>query len=146
MVAEEEDVQDLLWSILLRRSLRVWSGYKSKYMYAIYLVNIFSLTLTCWELGNGPCMNVFFVILAWVMDLTCHGTDAKLIFFFRIPSGHRHRESYDWQQLNRNPCSPYLDGNRNTNSRFLSQSTMSLTDKKMKVCLLRFHSKNVWDK
>ncbi|XP_026207565.1 tyrosine-protein phosphatase non-receptor type 13 [Anabas testudineus] len=52
-----------------------------------------------------------------------------------IPSGSRHRESYgSWQQLNRSPCSPYMDGNRNTKSRSLTQfdSTMSLNDKKVK--------------
>ncbi|XP_051274443.1 tyrosine-protein phosphatase non-receptor type 13 isoform X1 [Dicentrarchus labrax] len=52
-----------------------------------------------------------------------------------IPSGGRHRESYgSWQQLNRNPCSPYIDGNRNANSRSIPQfeSAMSLSDKKMK--------------
>ncbi|KAM3592448.1 uncharacterized protein V6R79_019085 [Siganus canaliculatus] len=52
-----------------------------------------------------------------------------------IPSGRRHRESYDgWQQLNRGPCSPYMDGNRNPNQRSLTpfESTMSLNDRKMK--------------
>ncbi|XP_070846688.1 FERM and PDZ domain-containing protein 2 [Chaetodon trifascialis] len=52
-----------------------------------------------------------------------------------IPPGGRHRESYcSWQQLNRSPCSPYMDGNRNANSRSLAQfeSTMSLNDKKVK--------------
>ncbi|KAF1374187.1 hypothetical protein PFLUV_G00246940 [Perca fluviatilis] len=52
-----------------------------------------------------------------------------------IPSGGRQRENYDsWQQLNRSPCSPYMDGNRNANSRSLAQfeSTMSLNDKKVK--------------
>ncbi|XP_023251269.1 FERM and PDZ domain-containing protein 2 [Seriola lalandi dorsalis] len=52
-----------------------------------------------------------------------------------IPSGGRHRESYgSWQQLNRSPCSPYMDGNRNANFRSLAQfeSTMSLNDKKAK--------------
>ncbi|XP_049916168.1 tyrosine-protein phosphatase non-receptor type 13 [Epinephelus moara] len=53
----------------------------------------------------------------------------------RVPSGGRHRESYgSWQHLNRSPCSPYMDGNRNSNSRSLAQfdSTMSLNDKKLK--------------
>ncbi|XP_041819149.1 FERM and PDZ domain-containing protein 2 [Chelmon rostratus] len=52
-----------------------------------------------------------------------------------IPPGGRHRESYSsWQQLTRSPCSPYMDGNRNANSRSLAQfeSTMSLNDKKVK--------------
>ncbi|XP_040885137.1 tyrosine-protein phosphatase non-receptor type 13 [Toxotes jaculatrix] len=52
-----------------------------------------------------------------------------------IPSGGRHRESYgSWQQLSRSPCSPYVDGNRNANSRALPQfdSSMSLNDKKVK--------------
>ncbi|XP_044035436.1 FERM and PDZ domain-containing protein 2 isoform X2 [Siniperca chuatsi] len=52
-----------------------------------------------------------------------------------IPSGGRHRESYgNWQQLNHSPCSPCMDGNRNSNSRSLRQfeSTMSLNDKKAK--------------
>eukprot|EP00064_Thunnus_orientalis_P012454 superscaffoldBa00001912_g12489 len=52
-----------------------------------------------------------------------------------IPPGGRHRESYgSWQQLNRNPCSPYMDGSRQTNSRSLTQfeSTMSLNEKKIK--------------
>ncbi|XP_070783707.1 FERM and PDZ domain-containing protein 2 [Enoplosus armatus] len=52
-----------------------------------------------------------------------------------IPSGGRHRDSYgSWQQLNRGPCSPYMDGDRNANSRSLTQfeSTMSLSDKKAK--------------
>ncbi|XP_035853118.1 FERM and PDZ domain-containing protein 2 isoform X1 [Sander lucioperca] len=52
-----------------------------------------------------------------------------------IPSGGQQRENYDrWQQLNRSPCSPYMDGNRNANSRSLAQfeSTMSLNDKKVK--------------
>ncbi|KAM6963659.1 FERM and PDZ domain-containing protein 2 isoform 1-T1 [Tautogolabrus adspersus] len=53
----------------------------------------------------------------------------------RIPSASRHRESYSsWQQLNRGPCSPFLDGNRNSNSRSFTQfgSTVTLTDKKAK--------------
>ncbi|GLD57680.1 FERM and PDZ domain-containing protein 2-like protein, partial [Lates japonicus] len=50
-----------------------------------------------------------------------------------IPSGGRHRESYgSWQQLSRSPCSPYMDGNRNANSRSQFESTMSLNDKKAK--------------
>ncbi|XP_035000904.2 FERM and PDZ domain-containing protein 2 isoform X1 [Hippoglossus stenolepis] len=52
-----------------------------------------------------------------------------------IPSGGRHRESYgSWQQLNRGPCSPYMDGNRTANLRSLTQfdSQMSLNDKKAK--------------
>ncbi|XP_029954711.1 FERM and PDZ domain-containing protein 2 [Salarias fasciatus] len=52
-----------------------------------------------------------------------------------IPSGGRHRESYGgWQQLNRRSCSPYMDGNRNANSRTLAsfESTMSLNDKRVK--------------
>ncbi|XP_073345028.1 FERM and PDZ domain-containing protein 2 [Pagrus major] len=52
-----------------------------------------------------------------------------------IPSGPRHTESYSsWQQLNRSPCSPYMDGGRNTNSRSITRfdSTMSLNDKKVK--------------
>ncbi|XP_037133907.1 tyrosine-protein phosphatase non-receptor type 13 [Syngnathus acus] len=52
-----------------------------------------------------------------------------------IPSGCRRTESNgSWQQFNRTVCSPYLDGGRRANSRFLMQfeSTMSLNDKKMK--------------
>ncbi|XP_030255129.1 tyrosine-protein phosphatase non-receptor type 13 isoform X1 [Sparus aurata] len=52
-----------------------------------------------------------------------------------IPSGPRHTENYSsWQQLNRNPCSPYMDGGRNANSRSITRfdSTMSLNDKKAK--------------
>ncbi|XP_038592269.1 FERM and PDZ domain-containing protein 2 [Micropterus salmoides] len=52
-----------------------------------------------------------------------------------ILSGGRHRESYGtWQQLNHSPSTPYMDGNRNANSRSLTQfeSTMSLNDKKAK--------------
>ncbi|XP_029311434.1 FERM and PDZ domain-containing protein 2 [Cottoperca gobio] len=52
-----------------------------------------------------------------------------------IPSGGRHIESYgSWQQLNRGPCSPYVDGNRIANSRSLAQfeSSMSLNDKRVK--------------
>uniref|UniRef100_UPI0037E954CF FERM and PDZ domain-containing protein 2 n=1 Tax=Semicossyphus pulcher TaxID=241346 RepID=UPI0037E954CF len=53
----------------------------------------------------------------------------------RIPTGSRHRESYSsWQQLNRGPCSPYMDGNRISNARSLQQfgSTVTLNDKKAK--------------
>ncbi|XP_059181014.1 FERM and PDZ domain-containing protein 2 [Centropristis striata] len=53
----------------------------------------------------------------------------------RIASGGRHRESFcSWQQLSRNPCSPFMDANRNANSRSLAQfdSSMSLSDKKLK--------------
>ncbi|XP_019108800.2 FERM and PDZ domain-containing protein 2 isoform X1 [Larimichthys crocea] len=47
-----------------------------------------------------------------------------------IPLGGRRRESYSsWQQLNRSPCSPYMDGNRNASSH---ESTISLNDKKVK--------------
>ncbi|XP_063748697.1 tyrosine-protein phosphatase non-receptor type 13 isoform X2 [Eleginops maclovinus] len=52
-----------------------------------------------------------------------------------LPSGGRHMDTYSsWQQLNRNPCSPYMDGNRIANSRSLAQfqSTTSLNDKKLK--------------
>ncbi|XP_038123111.1 tyrosine-protein phosphatase non-receptor type 13 [Cyprinodon tularosa] len=52
-----------------------------------------------------------------------------------ISSGGRLRESYSsWQHLNRTPCSPYLDGNRTSSARSLSQfeSTISLNDKKVK--------------
>ncbi|XP_062299124.1 FERM and PDZ domain-containing protein 2 [Scomber scombrus] len=52
-----------------------------------------------------------------------------------MPSGGRHRESYgSWQHLNRNPCSPYMDGNRHGNSRSITQfdSNMSLNEKKIK--------------
>ncbi|XP_024913875.1 FERM and PDZ domain-containing protein 2 [Cynoglossus semilaevis] len=60
--------------------------------------------------------------------------EGKLIFP-RIPSGGRNRETYSsWQQLNRSPCSPYLDGYRSTNLRSLAQfnSTASLNDRKVK--------------
>ncbi|CAJ1081251.1 FERM and PDZ domain-containing protein 2 isoform X3 [Xyrichtys novacula] len=53
----------------------------------------------------------------------------------RIPSVSRHRESYSsWQQLNRSPCSPFLDSNQHSNSRSITQfgSTVTLTDKKAK--------------
>nr|XP_061807330.1 FERM and PDZ domain-containing protein 2-like [Nerophis lumbriciformis] len=52
-----------------------------------------------------------------------------------IPSGCQRTESNgSWQAFNRNVCSPYLDGGRRANSRFLTQfaSTMSLNEKKMK--------------
>ncbi|XP_061564678.1 tyrosine-protein phosphatase non-receptor type 13 isoform X2 [Cololabis saira] len=52
-----------------------------------------------------------------------------------MPSGGRLRETFtSWQHLNRSPCSPYLDGHRNANSRALTQfeSTSSLNDKKNK--------------
>ncbi|XP_077406689.1 FERM and PDZ domain-containing protein 2 isoform X2 [Vanacampus margaritifer] len=52
-----------------------------------------------------------------------------------IPSGCRRTESNgSWQQFNRTVCSPYLDGGRRANSRFLTrfESTMSLNEKKMK--------------
>ncbi|KAL3967432.1 slit 2 [Sarotherodon galilaeus] len=52
-----------------------------------------------------------------------------------ILSGGRQIERYgSWQQLNRSPGSPYMDGNRNANSRSLTQfdSSMSLNDKKVK--------------
>ncbi|KAM6897806.1 FERM and PDZ domain-containing protein 2-like [Xenentodon cancila] len=52
-----------------------------------------------------------------------------------IPSGGRLRETFtSWHHLNRGPCSPYSDGNRNANSRALTQfeSTSSLNDKKNK--------------
>lgn len=56
--------------------------------------------------------------------------------FSRIPSGIQQRESYSsWQQLNRSPCSQYMDSNRNSTSKSLSQfeSTISLNEKKVKV-------------
>ncbi|XP_035469664.1 FERM and PDZ domain-containing protein 2 isoform X2 [Scophthalmus maximus] len=62
-------------------------------------------------------------------------TENGKLVFPRIPSGGRHRESYgSWQQLNRGPCSPYMDGNRHANLRPLTpfESTMSLNDKKAK--------------
>ncbi|XP_047465229.1 FERM and PDZ domain-containing protein 2 isoform X2 [Mugil cephalus] len=50
-----------------------------------------------------------------------------------IPSGGRLRETYGtWQHLNRSPCSPYMDGNRNARSMSQFESTMSLSDKKMR--------------
>ncbi|CAL8302779.1 unnamed protein product [Lota lota] len=52
-----------------------------------------------------------------------------------ISAGGRYRDSYtSWQQLNRSPCSPYMDGGRNANSRALNHysSTISLNDKKLK--------------
>ncbi|XP_054455329.1 FERM and PDZ domain-containing protein 2 [Anoplopoma fimbria] len=52
-----------------------------------------------------------------------------------IPSGGQQRQSYSsWQQLNRNPCCPYMDGNRKSISRSLAhfESTMCLSDKKVK--------------
>ncbi|KAM9837391.1 FERM and PDZ domain-containing protein 2 [Aulostomus maculatus] len=51
-----------------------------------------------------------------------------------IPSGGRHRESYDSWQLGRSPCSPYMDGGRHTSSRSFPgfESTMSLNEKKIK--------------
>ncbi|XP_041672302.1 FERM and PDZ domain-containing protein 2 [Cheilinus undulatus] len=53
----------------------------------------------------------------------------------RIPSSSRHRETYSsWQQLSRSPCSPFLDSNRNSSTRPLTQygSTATLSDKKSK--------------
>ncbi|TNN04155.1 hypothetical protein fugu_001184 [Takifugu bimaculatus] len=52
-----------------------------------------------------------------------------------IPPASQQRDSYSsWQQLNRSPCSPYMDSNQNTTSRSLTQfeSTNSLNDKKVK--------------
>ncbi|XP_061823377.1 FERM and PDZ domain-containing protein 2 isoform X2 [Nerophis lumbriciformis] len=52
-----------------------------------------------------------------------------------ITSGRRHTESIgSWHQLNRTACSPYMDGGRHSNSRFLSQfeSSMSLSERKNK--------------
>ncbi|KAG7514141.1 FERM and PDZ domain-containing protein 2 [Solea senegalensis] len=52
-----------------------------------------------------------------------------------IPTQGRNRETYgSWQQLNRSPCSPYLDANRNSNLRSLAQfeSTVSLNEKRVK--------------
>ncbi|XP_068439827.1 FERM and PDZ domain-containing protein 2 [Clinocottus analis] len=52
-----------------------------------------------------------------------------------IPSGCHHRERYgSWQQLNRGPCSPYMDGSRKAVSRSLAhfESTVSLSDRKVK--------------
>ncbi|XP_040033289.1 FERM and PDZ domain-containing protein 2 isoform X1 [Gasterosteus aculeatus] len=52
-----------------------------------------------------------------------------------IPPGGQHRESYgSWQQLNRSPRTPYVEGNRKAISRSLAQfeSTMSFNDKKAK--------------
>lgn len=63
-------------------------------------------------------------------------SDKKKSLFFRIPPGNQQRDGYSsWQQLNCSPCSPYMDGNRNSTSRSLSQfeSTISLNDKKVKV-------------
>lgn len=74
--------------------------------------------------------------MSWVTDPgACQTENGKLIFC-RIPSGPRHTENYSsWQQLNRNPCSPYMDGGRNANSRSITRfdSTMSLNDKKARV-------------
>ncbi|TKS90123.1 PDZ domain-containing protein 2 [Collichthys lucidus] len=54
----------------------------------------------------------------------------SVLWLVRIPLGGRRRESYSsWQQLNRSPCSPYMDGNRNASSH---ESTISLNDKKVK--------------
>ncbi|XP_015255966.1 PREDICTED: FERM and PDZ domain-containing protein 2-like [Cyprinodon variegatus] len=61
-------------------------------------------------------------------------TDRSQMVRDRLHSG-RLRESYSsWQHLNRTPCSPYLDGNRTSSARSLSQfeSTISLNDKKVK--------------
>ncbi|KAM7382057.1 hypothetical protein PAMA_012764 [Pampus argenteus] len=51
-----------------------------------------------------------------------------------IPSGGRRRESYgSWQQLNRSPCSPYMDGSRHANRSITQfESTMSLNEKKIR--------------
>ncbi|XP_028264575.1 FERM and PDZ domain-containing protein 2 [Parambassis ranga] len=68
-------------------------------------------------------------------NLAYNQTENGKLIFPRIPSGGRRRESYGiWQQLNRGPCSPYMDGNRNANSRALAQfeSSISLNDKKLK--------------
>nr|XP_057918587.1 FERM and PDZ domain-containing protein 2 isoform X1 [Doryrhamphus excisus]XP_057918588.1 FERM and PDZ domain-containing protein 2 isoform X1 [Doryrhamphus excisus]XP_057918589.1 FERM and PDZ domain-containing protein 2 isoform X1 [Doryrhamphus excisus] len=51
------------------------------------------------------------------------------------PTRRRHTETNgSWQQLNRTACSPYMDGGRHANSRFLTQfeSSMSLNEKKNK--------------
>ncbi|XP_035998368.1 tyrosine-protein phosphatase non-receptor type 13 isoform X1 [Fundulus heteroclitus] len=50
-------------------------------------------------------------------------------------SGGGLRDSYpSWQNLNRTPCSPYMDGHKTASARSLPQfeSTMSLNDKKVK--------------
>ncbi|KAM8836489.1 FERM and PDZ domain-containing protein 2 isoform 2-T4 [Spinachia spinachia] len=52
-----------------------------------------------------------------------------------IPPGGQDRETYgSWQQLNRSPCTPYVEGNRKAISRSLAQfeSTMSFNDKRAK--------------
>ena len=75
-------------------------------------------------------------VMSWVTDLGACQTENGKPIFRRIPSGPRHTECYSsWQQLNRNPCSPYMDGGRNANSRSITRfdSTMSLNDKRVKV-------------
>ncbi|CAL8310023.1 unnamed protein product [Boreogadus saida] len=52
-----------------------------------------------------------------------------------VSSGGRYRDDYtSYQQSNRTPCSPYMDGGRDTSSRALNHysSTLSLNDKKLK--------------
>uniref|UniRef100_H3CCB9 FERM and PDZ domain containing 2 n=1 Tax=Tetraodon nigroviridis TaxID=99883 RepID=H3CCB9_TETNG len=64
-----------------------------------------------------------------------HASPQGKQIFSRIPSGIQQRESYSsWQQLNRSPCSQYMDSNRNSTSKSLSQfeSTISLNEKKVK--------------
>lgn len=95
----------------------------------------------CWE--DKPCKRLTGMKYALVsshrfMSDRSHSrqTENGKLVFPRIPSGGRHRESYgSWQQLNRGPCSPYMDGNRHANLRPLTpfESTMSLNDKKAKV-------------
>ncbi|KAF7653919.1 hypothetical protein LDENG_00076710 [Lucifuga dentata] len=68
-------------------------------------------------------------------DLPSHQTENEQLIFPRIPSGGRHQESFScWQQLPHSSCSPYMDSSRHANSRSLAHfdSTMSLTDKKVK--------------
>lgn len=74
---------------------------------------------------------LFKPVLWWVAAVPKQKTH-----FSRIPPASQQRDSYSsWQQLNRSPCSPYMDSNQNTTSRSITQfeSTNSLNDKKVKV-------------
>ncbi|XP_067344248.1 FERM and PDZ domain-containing protein 2 isoform X2 [Channa argus] len=87
------------------------------------------------KLHRGPCRNSTWVLKRKVFKTRSFSGAANPSETTRILPGSRHRENYgSWQQLRRSPCSPYMDGNRNSNSRSIKQleSTTSLTDKKLK--------------
>ncbi|KAK2820888.1 hypothetical protein Q5P01_023847 [Channa striata] len=87
------------------------------------------------RLHRGSCRNSTWLLKRKIFKTRSLSGASNSSETTRIPSGSRYRESYgSWQQLGRRPCSPHMDGNRNPNSRSVTQfeSTMSLTDKKLK--------------